>query len=217
MSEKSLTPIAIVAVITTAALTLAACSNAPTNNTTASTNGTETSEQTSAAESTSAETSTQAPTTSSTASSSDSAANTAMKTAAAQAPDKLVPTGMIVGNQDDYDEVVIQFSGSGTPGWFSDYVDNPTQQGSGKPIEVPGENAISVLVEGVVLPFEAGVENPTINPIPSIGPAISEVHYDGTFEGKAQFVIGLKGDKLPYSIRTESNPTRLIINVQHKD
>ena len=128
---------------------------------------------------------------------------------------KLVPIGMIVGNYDDYDQVTINFAGTNTPEWTAEYIDNPTQQGSGRPIKYDGDHALNLYIKNVAMPFEVGRDDPNLSPVPGIGPAVSEVRSGGTFEGQAQFVIGLKDSKHPYKVHTEQNPTRLIIDVQH--
>ena len=122
---------------------------------------------------------------------------------------------MIVGNYDDYDQVTINFAGTNTPEWTAEYIDNPTQQGSGRPIKYDGDHALNLYIKNVAMPFEVGRDDPNLSPVPGIGPAVSEVRSGGTFEGQAQFVIGLKDSKHPYKVHTEQNPTRLIIDIQH--
>lgn len=123
--------------------------------------------------------------------------------------------GMIVGNYDDYDQVTINFAGTNTPEWTAEYIDNPTQQGSGRPIKYDGDHALNLYIKNVAMPFEVGRDDPNLSPVPGIGSAVSEVRSGGTFEGQAQFVIGLKDSKHPYKVHTEQNPTRLIIDIQH--
>ena len=122
---------------------------------------------------------------------------------------------MIVGNYDDYDQVTINFAGTNTPEWTAEYIDNPTQQGSSQPIKYDGDHALNLYIKNVAMPFEVGRDDPNLSPVPGIGSAVSEVRSGGTFEGQAQFVIGLKDSKHPYKVHTEQNPTRLIIDVQH--
>ena len=216
MSEKSLTPRALAVVITVAALTLAACNNRDTTTSklanTASTAQTPSSTAPPAPEQpTSPIPSTPATTTPS----NDAEDNTRPTTNQNTEEGKLVPIGMIVGNYDDYDQVTINFAGTNTPEWTAEYTDSPTQQGSGRPIKYDGDHALNLYIKNVAMPFEVGRDDPNLSPVPGIGPAVSEVRSGGTFEGQAQFVIGLKDSKHPYKVRTEQNPTRLIIDVQH--
>ena len=210
MSEKNLTPRTLAIIITVAALTLAACNNSDSNTSkpanTASTAQPPTSEQP-------ASTSPNAP--AATTASNNAEGNTNPGTNQNTEEGKLVPIGMIVGNYDDYDQVTINFAGTNTPEWTAEYIDNPTQQGSGRPIKYDGDHALNLYIKNVAMPFEVGRDDPNLSPVPGIGPAVSEVRSGGTFEGQAQFVIGLKDSKHPYKVHTEQNPTRLIIDVQH--
>jgi len=210
MSEKSLTPRALAVVITVAALTLAACNNSD-NTTSKLANTASTAQPPSPEQPTSPIPSTPATTTPS----NDAEDNTSPTTNQNTEEGKLVPIGMIVGNYDDYDQVTLNFAGTNTPEWTAEYTDNPTQQGSGRPIKYDGDHALNLYIKNVAMPFEVGRDDPNLSPVPGIGPAVSEVRSGGTFEGQAQFVIGLKDSKHPYKVRTEQNPTRLIIDVQH--
>ena len=202
MSEKSLTPRALAVVITVAALTLAACNN--------SDNTTSKLANTAQPPSSTAPPAPEQPT-----SEDNTSPTTGQTTNQNTEEGKLVPTGMIVSNYDDYDQVTINFAGTNTPEWTAEYTDSPTQQGSGRPIKYDGDHALNLYIKNVAMPFEVGRDDPNLSPVPGIGPAVSEVRSGGTFEGQAQFVIGLKDSKHPYKVRTEQNPTRLIIDVQH--
>ena len=213
MSEKSLTPRALAIVITVAALTLAACNNSESN--TSKLANTASTAQTASATAPEQPTSPIPSTPATTTPSNNAEDNTNPTTNQNTEEGKLVPIGMIVGNYDDYDQVTINFAGTNTPEWTAEYTDNPTQQGSGRPIKYDGDHALNLYIKNVAMPFEVGRDDPNLSPVPGIGPAVSEVRSGGTFEGQAQFVIGLKDSKHPYKVRTEQNPTRLIIDVQH--
>ena len=220
MSEKSLTPRALAVVITVAALTLAACNNS--DNTTSKLANTASTAQSPSStappapeQPTSPIPSTPATTTPSNDAEDNTSPTTGQNTNQNTEEGKLVPIGMIVGNYDDYDQVTINFAGTNTPEWTAEYIDNPTQQGSGRPIKYDGDHALNLYIKNVAMPFEVGRDDPNLSPVPGIGPAVSEVRSGGTFEGQAQFVIGLKDSKHPYKVHTEQNPTRLIIDVQH--
>ena len=216
MSEKSLTPRALAVVITVAALTLAACNNS--DNTTsklANTASTAQSPSSTAPPAPEQPTSPIPSTPATTTPSNDAEDNTSPTTNQNTEEGKLVPIGMIVGNYDDYDQVTINFAGTNTPEWTAEYTDSPAQQGSGRPIKYDGDHALNLYIKNVAMPFEVGRDDPNLSPVPGIGPAVSEVRSGGTFEGQAQFVIGLKDSKHPYKVHTEQNPTRLIIDIQH--
>lgn len=139
-------------------------------------------------------------------------ANSAMKTQPASAPAKLVPVAMRTGTHQGFDRVVVEFTGEGTPGWHVDYVQLPQQQASGQELKVSGESYLNVNVDGTTYPFEIGVTEANLPPTAGTGPAVAEVISGGTFEGRSQFVIGLKGGPRPYSVSYIEDPKRLVID-----
>ena len=144
-----------------------------------------------------------------------SSADPNIKTAAPSGPAQLVPIAMRVGSHAGYDRVVIELQGEGTPGWSVDYTDHPAQQASGTAVDYVGDSALMVTIQGVLLPFEMGITNPDLSPVTGDGPVVKQVQSLGSFEGSAQFVIGVAGDKPPYSVEVLDNPKRLVIDVRH--
>ena len=120
---------------------------------------------------------------------------------------------MIVGNYDDYDQVTINFAGTNTPEWTAEYIDNPTQQGSGSPVEYTGDTALNINIDGTAYPFEVGIPDPRLNPVPGSGGIVTEVVSAGTFEGRSQFVVGIKGSAKPYSVQVLKDPVRLVLDI----
>ena len=139
-------------------------------------------------------------------------ANTEMKTARPEAPGELIVSDVRVGKHDDFDRVVFDLDGEGTPGWFVDYATTPTQQGSGNPVEYDGTIALNVNVDGTTYPFELGKDAPDIGTVKGGGDRVTEVISSGTFEGRSQFVVGLT-EKRPYSVQVLDNPSRLVIDI----
>ncbi|MDO4762624.1 MAG: hypothetical protein Q4A31_11940 [Corynebacterium sp.] len=142
-------------------------------------------------------------------------ASMAQKTQRPSVPAELVPVTMRTGAHEGFDRVVIELKGTGTPGWFVDYTDQPAQQGSGKPVEIAGDSTLDVNIDGVVLPFELGLDTPPLAPITGQGAKVVQLKSVGTFEGRAQFVVGIKGQKTPYSVELLDNPTRVVIDIRH--
>lgn len=141
-------------------------------------------------------------------------ANTAMKTLRPEAPAELMVTGMRVGQHDNFERVVFDLEGTGSPGWFIDYTSKPAQQGSGNPVQVEGSTALNVNIDGTVMPFELGKEDPNLGTLPGSGGLVTEIISLGTFEGRSQFIIGLNGNH-PYSVQVLEEPTRLVIDILH--
>ncbi len=139
-------------------------------------------------------------------------ADLVMKTQRPTEPSQLMVTGVRIGKHPNFERVVFDFIGSGHPGWFIDYTAHPAQQGSGNPIDFDGTTALNVNIDGTVLPFEIGAQEPNIGTVPGQGGFITEVISAGTFEGRSQFIIGLTGQR-PYSVQILNNPTRLVIDI----
>lgn len=138
-------------------------------------------------------------------------ADTAMKTSRPEAPSQLMVTGVRVGHHEGLDRVVFDLAGEGEPGWFIDYTAAPAQQGSGNTISYQGEIALNVNIDGTTYPFELGKEEPNIGTVEGVG-NVTQVISTGTFEGRSQFVIGLKA-KLPYAVQVLHEPHRLVIDI----
>ncbi len=139
-------------------------------------------------------------------------ANTAMKTQRVEAPSQLLVTQVRTGKHQGFERVVFEFIGQGEPGWFIDYTDHPTQQGSGSPITYRGDTALNVNIDGTVLPFELGREDPKLGRVDGQDGFVTEVISAGTFEGRSQFVIGMRGQH-PYSVQVLHGPTRLVVDI----
>ncbi|MBI8989468.1 AMIN-like domain-containing (lipo)protein [Corynebacterium meridianum] len=140
-------------------------------------------------------------------------ADTTMKTLRPEPSSQLVVTGVRLGTHAGFDRVVFDLTGEGSPGWFIDYNDRPVQQGSGFPIEFPGDSAIEVNIDGTTYPFTLGIEPPQIGTTMGPGPIVAGVTSSGSFEGRTQFVIGVNGGRHPYSVQTLENPSRLVIDI----
>lgn len=139
-------------------------------------------------------------------------ADMAKKTMRPSEPSELVVTTMRTGSHEGFDRVVFEMQGEGKPGWYVDYSDHPTQQGSGNPIEYHGTTALTVNIDGTVYPFDLGLDTPSLNRItPTDGGTVADVISAGTFEGRSQFIVGLN-KRVPYSVEVLEEPTRLVIN-----
>jgi hypothetical protein len=116
--------------------------------------------------------------------------------------------------QDTFDRVVFELGGTGTPGYTVRYVDHPTSPASGRPETVNGEAALQVSITGTGVPADTGVREYS-------GPdhlatantqAITEVVYDGIFEGTTTSFIGTAA-RSPFRAYLLTNPTRVVVDV----
>ncbi|QGU04856.1 AMIN-like domain-containing (lipo)protein [Corynebacterium comes] len=118
------------------------------------------------------------------------------------------------GRHQGFDRVVFDLSDGEEPGWRVDYVDEAMQQASGLPVDVEGDALLHVVITNTTYPFELGIEDPfEPGTYPGAG-VVNEVAYTGIFEGHTESYIGLDRE-LPYSVTLLSNPTRLVIDVEH--
>jgi hypothetical protein len=126
-----------------------------------------------------------------------------------------VVTALRVGDQDGFDRIVLEVSGSAVPGWDVAYVDAPTAEGSGEPLDVPGTAYLRVTLTGVTNPYEA----PQVTEVPRgaiAGPgagAVQGVFYDSTFEGQALAYVGVSAER-PFRVHALENPARVVVDVQ---
>ncbi|MDO4686846.1 MAG: hypothetical protein Q4A92_09875 [Corynebacterium sp.] len=128
----------------------------------------------------------------------------------------VVITSVRAASHDGFDRIVFETTGPGTPGWIVDYIDNPSQQTSGEPIEVPGDTALEVNVTGTTYPFELGIDNPSIGRTELNTVLVTDIVDGGTFEAQSQFIVGIKGGRKPYSVQMLENPTRVVVDVLHE-
>jgi len=131
-----------------------------------------------------------------------------------QAPPRLTVTEIRVGEHRGEDRVVFELAGSGTPGYTVEYVAAPAQQGSGNPVEVPGDSFLQVTIDGQALPTETGVTEVAVGTVSGDeAPGVAGVAFAGQFEGRAQAVIGLDGTDRAFSAFLLQDPTRLVVDI----
>jgi hypothetical protein len=121
-----------------------------------------------------------------------------------------------VGRHDGFDRVVLEVGGEGRPGWDVRYVDEASSQGSGDPVEVAGDAVLQLTVTGAGYPYDTGVEEFPIADTVSASDtvAVTEVAFDGTFEGTSVAFVGLQA-RAPFRVYLLEGPTRLVLEVAH--
>lgn len=137
-------------------------------------------------------------------------------TAAPAAHARLTVTQVRVGAHEDYDRVVFELAGAGTPGWEVGYVDGAYQDGSGSSVEVAGDGVLQVMITGTGYPADTGFDEWPGRQIATEGYAqLWDVRFVGTFEGRTQAVLGLKDDDAAYRVFTLGDPVRVVVDVRH--
>ncbi|MGF1662479.1 MAG: hypothetical protein ACFCVG_08405 [Kineosporiaceae bacterium] len=129
-------------------------------------------------------------------------------------------TDFRIGRQDGFDRVVWEFAGTGRPGWTVGYTDSPSRQGSGAPVDLPGEATLEVLISNVGIPGDVEVPEGTT---PYGGPParaaagteiVTEVVVGGAFEGTHDAFAGV-AEEAPFRVYLLADPTRVVLEVQH--
>ena len=121
-----------------------------------------------------------------------------------------------LGAHDDYDRVVFEVDGEGTPGWRVQYVDEPSDAGSGKAVEVAGDAVLQVELTGAGYPFDTGVEEyEQAGPLTAAGTAaVTEVAFRATYEGVTTAFIGTRDD-MPFRVYLLEDPARVVVEIAH--
>ena len=127
---------------------------------------------------------------------------------------QLVVSDIRVGEHEGKDRVVFEFSGTGEPGYSVQYVDDPAQQGSGRPLGVSGDSFLEVLMTGQALPTQIDATEVPVGTLDTDEVSgIADVAFGGQFEGRAQSVIGVEGTDRDFTVFTLTNPTRLVVDI----
>lgn len=143
--------------------------------------------------------------------------------AADTARDEQVPTGgpltvtaVRVARQDGYDRVVFELAGkqAGQPGWRVEYVDQPSRDGSGEPVDVEGDATLVVYVDGAGLPFDTGQQEAETATVPADAEVVREVELGSVFEGTYEAFIGTSR-KAPFRVFRLAEPARVVVDVRH--
>lgn len=126
-------------------------------------------------------------------------------------------TGVRVARHEGFDRVVFDLGGEGTPGWRVDYVASPRAEGSGDPVRLEGSAFLQVILRGVGLPYDTGLEpfgDHTTRLAGTGTQGVTEIAPGGVFEGEQQAFIGLSGEQRPFRVFALTGPTRVVVDVR---
>lgn len=127
-------------------------------------------------------------------------------------------TEVRVARHPGFDRVVFELGGKGKPGWRVEYVPRPLADGSGEPVRLKGTTYLQVVLRGIGFPDDIGIPpyGNHATRVPGAGTkGVAEIAPGGFFEGDQQAFIGLTGAKRPFRAFALSNPTRVVVDVQH--
>ncbi|GAA4751692.1 hypothetical protein GCM10023328_38480 [Modestobacter marinus] len=128
----------------------------------------------------------------------------------------VVVTDVRLGAHPGFDRIVFEVAGEGEAGWRIGYTDDPRAQGSGAPIDVPGEAVLGMTLTNIVLPGDApaGVQpwdGPDRRQLPGASTVQSLVE-DTLYEGQYTFFAGLDAER-PFAVSRLSSPQRVVVDV----
>jgi len=117
-----------------------------------------------------------------------------------------------LGEHDGFDRLVLDFAGSGAPGWGVEYADRAVAEGSGEIVPLAGDRVLTISASGTAMPEPGSYETPR-----RLGPSggLAEVRVGGWFEGYVQVFVGLDGDARPFRVFALADPPRLVVDVSH--
>ena len=120
-----------------------------------------------------------------------------------------------VAHQQGFDRVVFELDGKpGEPGWRVEYVQDPSSQGSGEPVDVRGAAVLAVTISGTGYPMDTGVEEFSGEPaLPSDLEAVEDVALGAVFEGDYEAFVGV-AETAPFRVFRLANPTRVVVDVR---
>lgn len=134
-------------------------------------------------------------------------------TSAAPNAGNLLATDFRVGLHPSFYRVVVEFEGSGTPGWFAGWVDQARELGRGEPLPLKPGKHLDVRIEGTRMPILKGDPDKFYS-----GPADKWIDedvvawFDTAFEGQTHFAVSVP-DARGYRIFTLQDPVRLVIDI----
>jgi hypothetical protein len=124
----------------------------------------------------------------------------------------LVLLDVRVGKTEGFDRIVLEFSGTGTPGWVVNYVNDAVLEGSGEVVALGGSAILDIYASGTTWPAPDYYRGPS-RLAPRSGSDITDVYVGGTFEGYTQVLAGIDGDPAPFRVFALTAPSRLVVDV----
>ena len=102
------------------------------------------------------------------------------------------------GTHDDFDRIVVELDGSGSPGWKV----TPDESDGGLEITVRG-----------LKPSGSPEESPRVSN--AANTEVTSVDVDGANNGSRRIMVGVKDASADYSVSLLSSPSRLVVDIIH--
>ena len=137
---------------------------------------------------------------------------TAVQTAENSGEWDLVLMDVRVAEHESFDRIVLEFTGTGIPGWAANYVDEAVLDGSGEAVTLAGDAILDIYASGTTWPAADHYSGPRQFE-PENGGDVKGVYVGGTFEGYTQVLAGINGDPVPFRVFALTDPSRLVVDV----
>ncbi|SEL47109.1 hypothetical protein SAMN04515665_11336 [Blastococcus sp. DSM 46786] len=116
----------------------------------------------------------------------------------------------------EFDRVVFELAGEGEAGWRVAYTGDPRAQGSGAPVEVPGDAVLGITLTNIALPGDApqdvaaweGASRLTV----ADATVLDALVEDTLFEGRYTFFAGLDARR-PFAVAALDEPQRIVVDL----
>ncbi|AFE03508.1 putative lipoprotein [Corallococcus coralloides DSM 2259] len=130
-------------------------------------------------------------------------------------PPSITLRSVRTGTHADYDRTVFEFDGPRLPGYQLGYVKTPVQQcGSGDDVKTPGEAALEVRFTLARAHDDQGQATVAQRSLKPALPSLLGLERVCDFEGEVTWVLGT-ARRAPFRVLELTNPTRLVLDVQH--
>lgn len=139
--------------------------------------------------------------------------STAGQTAANSGEWDLVLVDVRVGEHESFDRIVLEFTGTGTPGWAVSYVDEAVLDGSGEAVPLGGDATLDIYASGTTYPGSEADHYGGPTQFEPVNGDVDDVYVGGTFEGYTQVLAGIDGDRVPFRVFALTDPSRLVVDV----
>ncbi|HEX5734234.1 MAG TPA: hypothetical protein VF131_15475 [Blastocatellia bacterium] len=119
--------------------------------------------------------------------------------------------------QSGFDRVVFEFDGPDVPNYNVEYVDKPVYQcGSGDVVQVAGDGWLAIKFTPANAHTEAGQPTIADRERRLSLPVLKELEITCDFEAEVAIVLGVSSPNR-YRVLNLSNPTRVVIDIKHKN
>ncbi|MEN1975282.1 AMIN-like domain-containing (lipo)protein [Cellulomonas sp. P4] len=127
---------------------------------------------------------------------------------------QLTVTGLRSGTHPGFDRVVVDLTGTGTPGWHVERQHEAVTDPTGEVVDLTGDGVLALTVTGLGYPHETGATQLAPGSRAPGGTVVTGAEFTGMFEGQAQVFLGLTDPSAPYEVSLLDDPLRIVVDVQ---